>query len=116
MFYGTTNQGGANSLGIIFQYDPLNNILIKKYDFVSSTGGASKSASHAGIIRRKTLQHYRKRRTNNGGVIYRSMIQFLIFTLINMIFIMHPWMVYSQNIHYRKVLMGKCMELHFMED
>lgn len=70
MFYGTTNQGGANSLGIIFQYDPLNNILTTKHDFVNSTGSAPKSAlmqASDGKLYSTTVNGG----ANNGGVIYQ---------------------------------------------
>ncbi len=37
-FYGMTNKGGANDVGVIFEWDPVTNILIKKYDFTGSNG------------------------------------------------------------------------------
>lgn len=45
--YGTTSTGGANNFGTIFEYDPLTNNYIKKFDFgpvVSVTGGGPKGS------------------------------------------------------------------------
>lgn len=36
--YGTTQTGGANNLGVIFEYDPFNNIYIKRFEFSSTDG------------------------------------------------------------------------------
>lgn len=36
--YGMTSQGGANSLGVIYEYDPANNVYSKKIDFTSAGG------------------------------------------------------------------------------
>jgi uncharacterized repeat protein (TIGR03803 family) len=38
--YGMTSQGGTNSIGVIFEYDPATNVYTKKIDF-SSAGGHS---------------------------------------------------------------------------
>src|SRR5688572_16402009 len=37
-FYSMTSQGGANNQGVIFEWDPLTNIYIKKYDFNLANG------------------------------------------------------------------------------
>ena len=39
-FYGMTNGGGVNSLGVIFSWDPVLNTYTKLYDFVSATGSS----------------------------------------------------------------------------
>ena len=39
-FYGMTNNGGVNDVGVIFQWDPNTNTYVDKYDFVSITGSA----------------------------------------------------------------------------
>lgn len=39
--YGTTNYGGANYNGVLFEYDPITSIYIKKIDFSYSVTGAS---------------------------------------------------------------------------
>ncbi|NOS91003.1 MAG: hypothetical protein HOP30_03715, partial [Cyclobacteriaceae bacterium] len=36
--YGMTYQGGTNNLGVLFQYDPSNNLFTKKFDFDSTNG------------------------------------------------------------------------------
>ncbi len=36
--YGMTYQGGANSMGVLFQYDPSTNIYTKKFDFDGTNG------------------------------------------------------------------------------
>ncbi len=38
MFYGMTNLGGANSTGVIFQYDPIGNTYTKKVDLITANG------------------------------------------------------------------------------
>ncbi len=39
-YYGTTSKGGAFGQGVIFEYDPMSNVLTKKFDFkaAASTG------------------------------------------------------------------------------
>ncbi len=36
--YGLTAYGGSNQAGVIFEWDPVTNIFIKKFDFANSTG------------------------------------------------------------------------------
>ena len=43
MFYGTTGFGGTNDDGVIFEYDLLNNLYIKKVDFDSTLTGKQPS-------------------------------------------------------------------------
>ena len=38
-FYGMATDGGANSVGIIFEWDSATNIISKKFDFGSTNGG-----------------------------------------------------------------------------
>jgi uncharacterized repeat protein (TIGR03803 family) len=38
--YGIARTGGANDLGVLFQYDPDNNIYAKKVDFAGATNGS----------------------------------------------------------------------------
>jgi len=38
MLYGMTYQGGVNNLGVLFEYDPVTDIFIKKLDFDSANG------------------------------------------------------------------------------
>ncbi|OQP64132.1 hypothetical protein A3860_22260 [Niastella vici] len=37
--YGTTMYGGASDNGVLFEFDPLTNVLVKKADFLSSASG-----------------------------------------------------------------------------
>ncbi|MEO6489676.1 MAG: choice-of-anchor tandem repeat GloVer-containing protein, partial [Ferruginibacter sp.] len=39
-FYGTTKYGGANFLGVLFQWDPVNNVYVKKKDLSGTTNGS----------------------------------------------------------------------------
>ena len=41
--YGTTSGGGANSVGILFEYDPGTNTFINKFDFVTANGASPRS-------------------------------------------------------------------------
>jgi uncharacterized repeat protein (TIGR03803 family) len=38
-FYGMTTDGGANNKGVLFEYDYVNNVYTKKYDFDGVNGG-----------------------------------------------------------------------------
>jgi uncharacterized repeat protein (TIGR03803 family) len=40
-FYGMTLAGGANNLGVLFEYDPTTNAYTKKIDFAGSANGAN---------------------------------------------------------------------------
>lgn len=44
LLYGVTNWGGTNGKGVLFSYDPINNIFAKKYDFDNSSNGISPGA------------------------------------------------------------------------
>lgn len=41
MFYGLNNYGGANNIGVLYQYNPISNIYTNKIDFAGSTNGSS---------------------------------------------------------------------------
>ncbi|MHB8401627.1 MAG: choice-of-anchor tandem repeat GloVer-containing protein, partial [Bacteroidia bacterium] len=41
MLYGMTSAGGANSLGVLFQYNPSTNVYTKKLDFAGATNGSN---------------------------------------------------------------------------
>ncbi|MBC7694663.1 MAG: T9SS type A sorting domain-containing protein [Burkholderiales bacterium] len=41
MFYGLNNYGGANNMGVIYQYNPVTNSYTIKIDFAGSTNGSS---------------------------------------------------------------------------
>jgi uncharacterized repeat protein (TIGR03803 family) len=39
-FYGTTENGGLNNLGVLFDYDPINSVFEKKFDFTGYVNGS----------------------------------------------------------------------------
>jgi uncharacterized repeat protein (TIGR03803 family) len=39
-FYGTTENGGLNNLGVLFEYDPIHSIYEKKFDFTGYINGS----------------------------------------------------------------------------
>lgn len=43
--YGTTKEGGVNSMGVLFQYDPNSNLYAKKFDFDGSANGSGASVN-----------------------------------------------------------------------
>ncbi len=43
--YGLTSQGGANNVGVLFQYDPVSGVYVKKLDFNLATNGGGPSGS-----------------------------------------------------------------------
>jgi uncharacterized repeat protein (TIGR03803 family) len=45
MFYGLNNYGGANNMGVIYQYNPVTNSYTNKVDFAGSTNGSSPRGS-----------------------------------------------------------------------
>src|ERR1019366_8953815 len=45
MIYGMTTQGGANGMGILFQYNPVNSTYTKQLDFAGTTNGSSPQGS-----------------------------------------------------------------------
>jgi uncharacterized repeat protein (TIGR03803 family) len=38
-FYGMTSQGGTSNLGVMFEYDPIANVYVKKIDFTGAANG-----------------------------------------------------------------------------
>ena len=44
-FYGLTSEGGARFRGVIFEWDPVNNLYAKKKDFIGSSTGSHPSGS-----------------------------------------------------------------------
>lgn len=97
--YGMTRTGGANNLGVLFQYNPITNILIKKMDFTTANGaepngdlmqasdgklyGMTKlgGMSNAGVlfqydfVNNIYVKKYDFDGFNNGGNPYGSLIQ-----------------------------------------
>jgi uncharacterized repeat protein (TIGR03803 family) len=61
--YGTTNSGGSNSLGVLFEYDPVTNIFIKKLDFTGTDNG---SRPYGSLLRADNGKLYGT--TSEGGL------------------------------------------------
>jgi uncharacterized repeat protein (TIGR03803 family) len=45
IFYGLNNYGGANNIGVLYQYNPISNIYTNKIDFAGSINGSSPRGS-----------------------------------------------------------------------
>ncbi len=68
--YGTTSEGGASGVGVVFKVDPSGNETVL-YTF---TGGADGSVPWAGVIMDKKGNLYGTTLgggTGNGGVVYK---------------------------------------------
>lgn len=68
-FYGVTSRGGDFDKGVIFEYDPENNIYIKKYDFEDSNGRYP-SSSFIEVVTGKLIGTTIEGGTYGLGVIY----------------------------------------------
>lgn len=64
--YGITAGGGANSLGTLFQYDPINDVLVKKIDF-NGVNGAKPVNS---LIEISTVVNIVEKKSTNELIIY----------------------------------------------
>jgi uncharacterized repeat protein (TIGR03803 family) len=68
-FYGVTNTGGANDVGLLFEYDPVNDAYTRKYDFGGTNGSYPSSAmalANNGLLYGLTFQGG----ANDFGVLY----------------------------------------------
>lgn len=68
--YGLTTKGGTNNFGVLFQYDPSNNLFTKKIDF---TGTANGSIPYGSLIQATNGKLYGTTRgggLNNSGVLF----------------------------------------------
>ncbi|MBL7931782.1 MAG: T9SS type A sorting domain-containing protein [Bacteroidia bacterium] len=63
--YGLTNQGGTNSFGVIFEYDPNTNTYTKKVDFTGTNG---QSPSYTRLVEICTLPSAPGSITTSNGV------------------------------------------------
>ncbi len=81
-FYGVTNSGGANDVGLLFEYDPVNDTYTKKHDFDGANGSYPYSAmvlANNGLLYGLTYQGG----TNDYGVLYSYDPVNNIFTNLN---------------------------------
>jgi len=68
-FYGVTNSGGANDVGLLFEYDPVNDTYTRKHDFDGTNGSYPYSAmvlANNGLLYGLTYQGG----ANDYGVLY----------------------------------------------
>ncbi len=68
-FYGVTFNGGINDNGVIFEWDPLTNIYLKKFDFESATSGKLPQGSMT-VYNGKFYGMTSKGGSSDAGVIY----------------------------------------------
>jgi uncharacterized repeat protein (TIGR03803 family) len=68
--YGTTNSGGANGDGVIFEYDLSTGTFNKKFDFSGSTSGASPQSGLAQSSNNKLYGITNAGGTNGKGVLF----------------------------------------------
>ncbi len=69
--YGMTSSGGANNMGVLFQYDPSTNTITKKFDF---DGAANGSTPHGSLMQASDGMLYGMAYaggTNGAGVIFQ---------------------------------------------
>lgn len=79
--YGITTAGGANGVGVLFEYDPITEIFTKKVDFIVASKGSfpqcSLVQSSAGLLYGTT----RSGGANSRGVIYEYNYLTNVFTV-----------------------------------
>ncbi len=71
MLYGMTNSGGNNDKGVIFQYNPNTNLLIKKIDFDGTLSGAYPLGYLTEAIDGKLYGMTSEGGANNFGVLFQ---------------------------------------------
>jgi uncharacterized repeat protein (TIGR03803 family) len=69
--YGMTNQGGANNLGVLFQYDPAASAYSKKLDFDGTTNGSKPEGSLMQASDGKLYGMTNQGGANNLGVLFQ---------------------------------------------
>jgi uncharacterized repeat protein (TIGR03803 family) len=73
-FYGMTSQGGANNLGILFQYNPVTDTFTKKIDFSGLANGSYPSGSLMQAADGNLYGMTQGGGANNMGVLFQYMI------------------------------------------
>lgn len=69
--YGMTSVGGANNLGVLFQYNPITNTYSKKIDFAGTTNGSGPVGSLIQASDGKLYGMTKLGGTNNSGIIFQ---------------------------------------------
>ncbi|HOY31118.1 MAG TPA: T9SS type A sorting domain-containing protein [Bacteroidales bacterium] len=70
MLYGMTNQGGSNDWGVLFEYNPVTNILTKKLDFTGTSNGKRPMGSMMKASNGKLYGTTTYGGTNDFGVLF----------------------------------------------
>ncbi len=68
--YGLTYQGGTGGKGVIFEYDPANNICTKKFDFINATTGMFPVGRLTLASNGKLYGNTEYGGTNNSGILF----------------------------------------------
>jgi uncharacterized repeat protein (TIGR03803 family) len=68
--YGVTNRGGANGVGVFFEFDHITGIYTKKFDFLGSTNGESPFSSLIKATNGKLYGMTYSGGVNNEGVLF----------------------------------------------
>ncbi len=82
LFYGMTSEGGANSIGVIYSFNPIDSVYTKLYDFNTPTGGFPNGSfiqASDGKLYATTVVGG----INNAGVVFRFDIITNIYTDIH---------------------------------
>ena len=69
--YGMTSVGGANNLGVLFQYNPTTNTYTKKVDFAGATNGSGPVGSLIQASDGKLYGMTKLGGANNSGIIFQ---------------------------------------------
>ena len=69
--YGMTSVGGANNLGVLFQYNPTTNTYTKKVDFAGASNGSGPVGSLIQATDGKLYGMTRVGGANNSGIIFQ---------------------------------------------
>jgi uncharacterized repeat protein (TIGR03803 family) len=68
--YGMTERGGANTIGVLFEYDPTTNVYTKKLDFNGTTNGGTPNGSLELSSNGKLYGFTTSGGANNFGVLF----------------------------------------------
>jgi len=68
--YGTTAGGGANDMGVLYEFDIISNTYTKKVDFNGVSNGQYPSFTGLSELKSGKLYGYAKGGLNNGGVLF----------------------------------------------
>lgn len=78
--YGITSIGGTNNLGVLFEYDPITNIYVKKVDFDGTSKGSKPNGSLMQAANGKLYGMTKEGGTSAFGVLFEYDIATSTFT------------------------------------